>query len=148
LHNLNLRAAYRYLDIMTTYTDGLREKPLVPKHRAFLNVDYTTRNKWKFDYTVQWVSEQRTPGIDHRHTGITPGGPNTAPSYVVMNAQITKVLSAAFDVYLGCDNITNYMQHDAIINPTNPYSPNFDASMIWGPMMGRNIFAGARYKIK
>jgi hypothetical protein len=65
-----------------------------------------------------------------------------------MNAQITKVLSAAFDVYLGCDNITNYMQHDAIINPTNPYSPNFDASMIWGPMMGRNIFAGARYKIK
>ena len=148
LHNLNLRAAYRYLNIMTTYTDGLKEKPLVPQHRAFINADYTTRSKWKFDYTVQWISEQRTPGIDHRHTGLTPGGPNTSPSYILMNAQITKVLSPAFDVYLGCDNITNYMQHDAIINPTSPFSPGFDASMIWGPMMGRNIFTGVRYRIK
>ena len=25
---------------------------------------------------------------------------------------------------------------------------NFDASLIWGPVMGRNIYAGIRYKIK
>lgn len=148
IHNLNMRLAYRYYNVMVTYQPGeLKEKPFTPPHRAFLNVDYATRNKWKFDYTIQWISSQRTPGITHNHSGITPGGVNYSPSYVQMNAQVTKVINDVFDVYLGCDNLTNYMQHDAILNANDPYGRYFDASMIWGPMMGRNIYAGFRFKI-
>lgn len=147
LHNLNLRLAYRYYNVMVTYRGELKEKPFTPPHRAFINVDYTTRSKWKFDYTVQWISSQRTPGITHNHSGITAGGINQSPSYIQMNAQITKVLSEVFDVYLGCENITNYMQHDAIQFAADPYNRYFDASMIWGPMMGRNLYLGLRYRI-
>lgn len=147
LHNLNMRIAYRYYNVMTNYNGELKEKPLTPPHRAFVNVDYATRNKWKFDYTVQWVSSQRTPGITHSHSGLSPGGVNYSPSYIQMNAQISKSFSTAFDLYLGCDNITAYMQHDAIIGANDPYARNFDASMIWGPMMGRNIYVGLRYRI-
>ena len=150
MHNLNMRLAYRYYNVMTTYyKDGLQEKPLLPPHRAFVNVDYTTRNKWKFDYTVQWISAERTPGISHvNHSGFSPGSINYSPSYIQMNAQITKVFSDVFEVYLGGDNLTNYMQHDAIISAGDPFARSFDASMIWGPTMGRNVYVGLRYKIK
>jgi outer membrane receptor for ferrienterochelin and colicin len=153
LHNLNLRLAYRYYNVMTTYqaaTKGgvLEEKPLVPANRAFANIDYEIKKKWKFDYTIQWLGTQRTPGITHEHSGFSPGGVNYSPSYITMNAQVTKVISDIFEVYLGGENLTNYMQHDAIIGVSNPYGPSFDASMIWGPMMGRNIYMGLRYKIK
>lgn len=148
VHNLNIRLAYRYYNVMTEYkNEGLKQKPLLPPHRAFANVDYTTRNKWKFDYTVQWVGDQRTPGITHDHPGLDKGGVNTSPWYFMMNAQVTKVFSPMLDVYLGCDNITNYMQHDAIINAANPYARDFDASMIWGPLMGRNVYMGLRLKM-
>jgi outer membrane receptor for ferrienterochelin and colicins len=147
IHNLNARLAYRYYNVMTTYQGVLKEKPLLPPHRAFVNVDYVTRNKWKFDYTVQWISSERTPGINHSHPGISSGEPYYSPSYMQMNAQVTKVFSSVFEVYLGGDNLTNYMQHDAIIGAGDPFSINFDASMIWGPMMGRSIYMGLRYKI-
>ena len=148
LHLLNIRLAYRYYNVMCTYNGLLEEKPLVPAHRAFANMDYTTRNKWKFDYTIQWVGTQRTPGITHNHSGVSPGGVNQSPSYIVMNVQVTKVFSDVFEAYMGGENLTNYMQHDAIIGATDPYGRSFDASLIWGPMMGRTIYAGLRYKVK
>ncbi len=148
LHNLNLRLAYRYFNVMTTYDGTLKEKPFVPANRTFLNVDYETRNKWKFDYTIQWVGTQRTPGITHNHSGISPGGVNYSPSYLQMNIQLTRVFNDIFEAYMGCENMTNYMQHDAIISGSNPYSTTFDASMIWGPLMGRTGYIGFRYKIK
>ncbi len=148
IHKLNIRLAYRYYDVKTTYTGVLQEKPLVPANRAFINVDYATRNKWKFDYTIQGVGTQRTPGVTHNHIGLDPGGVNRSPAYLVMNAQITKVFSDVFEVYLGCENPLNYMQHDAIIEVANPFDPKFDASLIWGPMMGRNVYSGLRYRIK
>ena len=138
---------------MTTYNGAsnegeLEEKPLVPAHRAFANLDYETRNKWKFDYTVQWVGTQRTPGVTHNHSGLSAGGVNYSPFYFQMNVQVTKVFTDFFEVYMGVENLTNYMQHDAIIGAADPYGRSFDASLIWGPMMGRNLYMGVRYKIK
>lgn len=149
IHDLDLRLAYRYYNVMTTYMiDGLKEKPLIAPHRAFINVGYKTRNNWKFDYTVQWVSGQRTPGITHDHAGLSRGGVDTSPWYILMNAQVSKAFNEAFEVYVGGENLTNYMQHDAILGGSDPYGRSFDASMIWGPMMGINGYIGLRYKIK
>ncbi len=148
IHNFDVRVAYRYYKVMETYESVLEQKPLVPASRAFIDLNYETRSKWKFDYNIQWISTQRTPGIIHNHGGITPARPNYSPSYIQMNVQITRVISDVFEVYVGGENLTNYMQHDAITDATNPYAKDFDASMIWGPMMGRNVYAGFRYKIK
>jgi hypothetical protein len=35
-----------------------------------------------------------------------------------------------------------------IIAHNDPFGNYFDASMIWGPIMGRMYYAGLRYKIK
>ncbi len=144
LHHLDIRLAYRFYNVMTTYDSvGLKEKPLVPKNRAFASLDYQTKNGWKFSYTFQWIGEKRLFGMVH-------GGfiVKNSPNYVQMNAQVSKTMSSKLEVYLGGENLTNYMQHGDIISPENPFSANFDASQIWGPVMGRNVYVGLRYKIK
>ena len=38
------------------------------------------------------------------------------------------------------------MQENPIISSENPDSDDFDASLIYGPVMGRLFYAGLRYK--
>jgi hypothetical protein len=62
----------------------------------------------------------------------------------MMFAQITKKLNLV-DVYVGVENITNYTQKNPIMNATAPYGKDFNASMVWGPLMGRMFYIGMRY---
>jgi len=41
-----------------------------------------------------------------------------------------------------------FRQPDPIIDSENPFGNNFDAGLVWGPVAGRLIYAGFRYKIK
>lgn len=144
LRNLDVRLAYRWYDVKTTYNGVLKEKPLVSAHRAFANIGYETRNQWKFDYTVQWIGPKLVPA---RHDHANQRKEYYSPSYVLMNAQITKTIKEVLDIYVGAENITNYMQHHPITSYDNPYSADFDASLVWGPIMGRSFYAGIRYKL-
>jgi outer membrane receptor for ferrienterochelin and colicin len=147
IHNLDLRLAYRWYDVKSTYSGVLKDKPLIAAHRAFANVGYETKNKWKFDYTIQWIGSKRVPSLhDHVNGGV--GQEFQSPSFWQMNAQVSKGWGENFEVYVGGENLANYMQHHAIIGAQNPYDVGFDASAIWGPVMGRNIYGGFRYKIK
>jgi outer membrane receptor for ferrienterochelin and colicins len=147
IHNLDLRLAYRWYDVRTSYGNTLKERPLVAAHRAFANIGYETRNKWKFDYTVQWIGSKRIPSL-HSHHGGGVTSESYSPSFWQMNAQISKSWNDKLEVYLGGENLTNYMMHDPIVGAGNPYNVGFDASMIWGPIMGANIYGGFRYKLR
>ncbi len=146
IHNLDLRLAYRWYDVKTDYTGTLKPRPLVAAHRAFLNVGYETRNNFKFDYTLHWTGQKRVPALHHSHASEIVNG--YSPSFFQMNAQVSKTFGDNFDIYVGGENLTNYMQHDAIIGASAPFATGFDAAMAWGPVMGRNIYAGLRYRIK
>ena len=61
-------------------------------------------------------------------------------------AQVTRKVGK-FDLYAGCENIANYMQHDAILGASAPYSPGFNSSVVWGPLMGRKFYIGLRLNI-
>ena len=65
-----------------------------------------------------------------------------------MNAQITKVFSKTFEVYVGGENIGNYTQNPAIVDAQNPFGSNFDASILFAPVFGQMYYAGLRFKIK
>ena len=142
-----VRLAYRFFDVKTTYGNSLLQKPFTAKHRAFTNLAYEVSG-WKFDYTFNFNGEKRIPN--------TSGNPveyqrsDISPIYVVMNAQISKVLGKKhpFELYLGGENLTNYFQKDVIIAANDPFSQYFDASLVWGPVSGRLIYAGFRYKLK
>ena len=67
-----------------------------------------------------------------------------------MNAQVTKTVGKKrpIDIYIGGENLTNFYQKNVIIAPDQPFGPNFDASMIWGPVSGRMFYTGIRFKIQ
>jgi hypothetical protein len=65
-----------------------------------------------------------------------------------MSGQVTKQFGSSWDVYIGAENITHYTQNPLIISAAQPFSPYFDASIIWGPVNGRVVYMGVRFKIK
>jgi outer membrane receptor for ferrienterochelin and colicins len=148
---LELRTAYKYYDIKTDYLSGKYQKPLQATHRFFGNLGYETPmlnkgQQWKFDFTYNWIGEQQLP-----YTASNPVAyqlPEFSPSYSLMNAQITKVFSSTFEVYVGGENIGNYKQDPAIVDSQNPFGPYFDATILYAPVFGQMYYAGLRFKIK
>ncbi|MBL0070987.1 MAG: hypothetical protein IPP34_03805 [Bacteroidetes bacterium] len=53
-----------------------------------------------------------------------------------------------WEVYAGCENITGFRQEMPVIGADDPFGNEFDATNIWGPLMGRKIYVGFRYSIK
>jgi hypothetical protein len=64
----------------------------------------------------------------------------------VLNAQITRVWKQ-WEVYVGGENLTGYKQHNPIIAADRPFSTDFDASSIWGPIFGQMAYVGVRFTI-
>lgn len=147
LNKFDVRLAYRYFDVKTDYINGLLDKPLTAKHRAFTNLAYDL-NGWKLDYTFNLVGQKRIPASMNSSMEVIKS--SYSPVYTTMNAQVSKTLDkkGAWDFYIGGENLTNYMQQNAIIAADMPFSNRFDASMIWGPINGRQFYGGFRFKIK
>ena len=68
------------------------------------------------------------------------------PAYPLLYAQVTKRFKGV-DLYVGGENLTNYRQHCPILGADEPFSDRFDASCVWGPLMGIKIYAGIRVTI-
>ena len=145
---LDLRIAYRYFDVKQTYSGSLLDRPFIAKHRAFLSVDYATNNDWKFNYTITYNGPKRI--INNLGYQSFTALPTSSPSYYLMNAQVSKSfgINNPMDIYVGVENISNFFQQNTIISADDPFGPNFDASMIWGPVTGRMLYLGWRIKIK
>jgi outer membrane receptor for ferrienterochelin and colicin len=144
IRKLDVRLAYRYHDVRATYGNRLLQKPLNAKHRAFINVAYTTRSKWSFDYTLQWTGSKRIPS-----TLLNPATlqfPLNSPAFFMMNAHVNKTVHDGIDIYGGVENVLNYMQKTSIIDAQNPFGAYFDGSLIYGPTNGRNFYVGIRFK--
>jgi outer membrane receptor for ferrienterochelin and colicins len=148
--NFDLKIGYKFNDVRTTIDAKLVNPPLLPRHRAMTTLDYKTPNRtWLFHLTGHFVGTQRLPNLEglpteyhtkHIHSG-------KAPSYFNLNAQITKIINNRWEIYFGGENLTNYTQHAPIIAADAPFSTYFNASQIWGPIMGIRGFAGFRYSI-
>jgi outer membrane receptor for ferrienterochelin and colicins len=143
----DIRVAYRYFDVKTTYSGQLNERALIAKNRAFANLAYAIHG-FKVDYTITYNGKKRLP-----NTMANPQAyqlPGYSPQFMLMNAQISKTAGKKYpvDFYIGAENLTNYFQKDVILAADKPFSDYFDASMVWGPVNGRMLYAGLRIKIK
>lgn len=139
---LDLRVAYRWYEVRTTYNGVLKDKPYLAKHRAFINLGYELTSGWKFDVTGQWQGQKRLPSTASnpvQYQRIT-----RSPDMFLMNAQITKSWKERFDVYVGMENITNVRQNNPILAADQPFGAYFDSSLVWGPIFGRMTYVGFR----
>ena len=144
--NFEIKMAYKYLDVKANFGGKLQEKIMVPKHRAFVNLGYTSRNKrWEYDLTASVFGSKRLPTMELPDNTLTPNPRSEV--YPIVNAQITHVYKK-WDFYLGGENLLNYTQKNPIIDAQNPFSTTFDATRIWAPIIGINVYAGVRFSIE
>ncbi len=151
MKHLNFKTAYKYFDVQTQYISGQLQRALQAKHRIFWNLSYETHIKdkgqqWKFDVTYNWLGEQRLPNTTSNPVAYQLA--DYAPSFAVINAQITRTFSSTFELYVGGENIGNYKQNNGIVQSENPFGTYFDSSMLYGPVFGQMYYAGLRFKIK
>jgi outer membrane receptor for ferrienterochelin and colicin len=145
LRRYDIRMAYRFNDVQTTYGSQLLPRPLISKHRGFINMAYETAGMWTFDITWSWQDSKRIPGT------IANPEPyrivNQSPAFSLVNLQFGKTLFKKLEIYAGVENLFNYRQDDPIIASEDPFGPYFDSSLIWGPVFGRKTYAGLRFRI-
>lgn len=145
ISRFDVRVAYRWYDVRTIYGNQLLDKPLVAKRRLFLNLAYSTKTNWAFDYTINWQGKKRIPNTQSNPISLQLA--EHSDPFVTMHAQISKSWKKKFDVYVGVENLLNYRQEDPILASDQPFGSYFDASLIWGPVFGRNTYLGLRFKL-
>ncbi len=150
LERFDIFATFRYTDSAVTLEhDGLKkevERPLVGRYKTLLNLQYATRfRRWTFDVTAQYNGPCRLPYLDG---SVFDEGYRAvdSPAYPVFFAQVTRKVGK-FDIYVGCENIADYRQKDPILHGDAPFSQAFNSSVVWGPLMGRKIYAGVRFNL-
>jgi outer membrane receptor for ferrienterochelin and colicin len=140
----DLRMAYRYNNPKTDYVGGNNIRPLISKQRAFVNIGWELGNGWIYDVTSNWQSSKRIPFTDQNPEEFQFD--TVSPSFITFNSQISKTIRKGFDIYLGGENLLDYRQENAILSNDNPFNEYFDSSLIWGPVQGRVVYLGLRYK--
>lgn len=148
--SLDLRLAYKNYDVKTDYNKGRLAKPLQAEHIFFANLGYEINQNaqgghWRFDYTFNWLGKQRLPFTESNPAPYRLD--EYSPSYGLMNAQITKVFSRTFEIYVGGENLSNYKQENPILASDDPFGAYFDSSIVYAPIHGRMFYAGLRFSI-
>ena len=147
IKNLDVRLAYKFLDVEAKYGNEMRQQVMIPRHRGFVNLAYRSRNKrWEYDFTCSIFSPSRLPIQRDMTNDTLLISDMKSRMYPMMNAQITHIYKK-FDFYIGGENLTNFRQRDPIIDASNPFGSKFDATNICGPLTGVNIYVGIRYAI-
>ena len=160
VERFNITATFRYTNAKIELAGkGLVEKPMTSRFKGVLNLQYATNlNKWIFDFTASLNGSCRVYDFmkDLNEDGSMTSKPQEGvarmyedgrtPMYPLLYAQVTRRFKG-WDVYIGAENLTNFRQKDAIIGAANPRQPSFDASCIWGPLMGIKAHVGFRFTL-
>ena len=137
---MTMTAAYRY-NLVRQFTGGrVQEKPFQSRYKALLTASYKTPLElWQFDITAQLNGGGRKlANIESASTHFS--------AYPQLNAQVTRWFRH-FSIYIGGENLTNFTQHTPIIDAQNPWSDQFDATQVWGPVHGAMGYAGIRIQL-
>ncbi len=151
VERFNITATFRYTNAKIELAGkGLVEKPMTSRFKGVLNFQYATNlNKWIFDFTASLNGSCRVYDFmkdfkDEDGNLMYKNG--RTPIYPMLFAQVTRRFKG-WDVYVGAENLTNFRQKNAIIGADNPRERSFDASCIWGPLMGIKAHIGFRFTL-
>ena len=157
IERLSVTTTFRYTNAKLELSGrGLVEKPMTSSFKGVVNLQYSTNlNKWIFDFTASLNGSARVYDFmkdleDENGELLYENG--RTPIYPMLYAQVTRRFRG-FDVYIGGENLTNFKQKDVILGTkkddgtVNPITPSFDASAVWGPLMGAKFHIGFRFTL-
>jgi outer membrane receptor for ferrienterochelin and colicins len=152
IKRLDVRLAYKNDNVVIDYHGVSTTKPLVAKERGLLNLAYSSKKEnYRYDFTAQYQGKSRLAipknDIDEIQNEDSQIKNNITPSFFTYNAQVTYILKQ-WEFYAGVENLSDFKQKVPVMNPSAPFDRGFDATNVWGPVMGRKLYAGFRYTIK
>ena len=158
VERFNVTATFRYTNAKIELAGkGLVEKPMTSRFKGVLNFQYATNlNKWIFDFTASLNGSCRVynfmEGLKDADGNLLYKDGRT-PVYPLLYAQVTRRFKG-WDVYIGAENLTNFRQKNVILGSVkdqngyvNAFQPSFDASCVWGPLMGIKAHIGFRFTL-
>ncbi len=165
VERFNITATFRYTNAKIELAGrGVPvEKPMTSRFKGVLNLQYATNlNKWIFDFTASvngscrvydfmWKDSKGNVLVDGKGKPLYKNG--RTPVYPLLYAQVTRRFKG-WDVYIGAENLTNFRQKDVVLGSVkdadgfvDPRQASFDASCIWGPLMGIKAHIGFRFTL-
>lgn len=140
---MSITAAYRYNYVKETYNGKRMWKPMQSRYKSLLTASYKTpMGLWQFDATLQMNGGGRMPNPYPLEDGSLSWKHNFK-AYEQLNLQVTRWFRH-FSIYAGGENLTNRKQKNAVLDGSNPWSNNFDTSMVYGPVEGAMGYIGVR----
>lgn len=158
VERFTVTATFRYTNAKIELEgQGLMEKPMTSRYKGVLNLQYATNlNKWIFDFTASVNGPSRVYNFmkDLKNDdGSLVYKNGMTPVFPLLYLQVTKRFKGV-DVYLGGENLTNYRQKNVILGGVkdghghvSADQASFDASAIWGPLMGIKVYVGLRFTL-
>lgn len=138
---MEITAAWRYNNVKQMIDGHLKERPLQSRYKGLLTASYSTPMRlWQFDITCQLNGPGRLPASADTTM------PSEFKAYPWLSAQVTRQFRR-IALYVGGENLTGYKQKHPIAGYDNPYSQQFDATMIYGPLRGAMAYIGFRINI-
>jgi outer membrane receptor protein involved in Fe transport len=118
------------------------------------SVDWGNTN-WDLYVSLDWVGSRNL--ADYGYLGYNRLGDPTsrkstrAPSYATVDFKLTRTLRDSWSMYVGANNVFDYIQAGDEDTPlhwvsTDP-ADGFDVAYIYGPLRGREIYAGFKYEL-
>lgn len=142
---LDILMALRWNDVKMTTGGVYQQRALSSQYKALITSSYLSNlRRWQYDLTFQLNGPGRVPSTQSNPEAYQRA--DSFDAYPLLNGQISRKFKN-FDIYLGAENLTNYKQQNPIISADNPFGDHFDASLVWGPLMGRMIYGGIRITI-
>jgi hypothetical protein len=142
LHRTLFKIAYRYQRVQQLDLSGsnetFEESILNVPHLVYFGTSYGGRNGLDWELNATYNSSQRLPSA---------GYADRSPAFTMLNSQISYNHDAWGQFYLGVQNLLNVRQADPVIGGELPFDGRFDASIVWGPIMGRQVYLGWRYDL-
>ena len=145
IHRTLIKASYRYqearqrdLSGVSTGT-GLEDVILNVPHLFYLGASYSGRKGTGIEINATYNSSQRLPD---------EGYEDRSPAFTMLGIQISKEGRKFGQVYIGLQNALNVRQMNPVIGGSDPFNGRFDASIVWGPIMGRQLYAGWRFDLR
>lgn len=151
-------ATFRYTDSRVELQgQGLVERPMTSRYKGVLNLQYATNlRKWIFDLTASVNGPCRVYDfmLSHKDAeGNLLYGNGYTPVYPLLYLQVTRRFKGV-DIYVGGENLTGFRQKDVLLGSrdsatglVSPHQASFDASAVWGPIMGARFYAGVRFTL-
>ena len=145
IHRTMVKAAYRYQEAKqkdlsgVTGGNGLEDVILNVPHLIYLGTSYSSRSGIGLEINATYNSSQRLPDL---------GYAKRSPAFTMLGFQISKDSKRFGQIYVGLQNALNVRQLDPVAGGELPFQDRFDASIVWGPIMGRQLYAGWRYDLR